>query len=271
MANDKKDFTGWRRWSPSQISTFATCPQRWKYQKVDGLKEPESIKPAIGTAIHERVQAILADIGASDTEKPFGLLDVSGLTPGEAAAFERRHEITRDGADAILAARPDLLTWPAVYVEREINVEICDGHYATGRVDITGVDADGVERVIDIKTSIGITEPGAKRKNSGKLKSQGDIDNSAQSAIYQAATGCQIEYVSAAANAAGDWTVKTLTADKAAAARRFASIAEQVAEFGRMIDYGIFPALPGPMSCCICGFTDICPAAHEKPKQEGVE
>jgi putative RecB family exonuclease len=157
-----RDYISW-----SAISTFRTCPLKYKFPYIDGLPE-ESVSSALvfGTGIHTAVeqhfQAALSGEEQPDVERLMFAYRSAWL-PHDPDAIQFGSTETRASLDA-LAARmlTAFLSSPAASVqgrvlgvEEEIRGMLVDGvPDLYGRVDLLTEDADTLV-VTDIKTSRG--------------------------------------------------------------------------------------------------------------------
>ena len=157
-----RDYISW-----SAISTFRTCPLKYKFRYIDGLPE-ESVSSALvfGTGIHTAVeqhyQAILSGEEKPDVERLMFAYRASWLGH-DPDAIQFGSSETRASLDA-LAARmlAAFLNSPAASVqgrvlgvEEEIRGMLVEGvPDLYGRVDLLTEDSDSLV-ITDIKTSRG--------------------------------------------------------------------------------------------------------------------
>lgn len=157
-----RDYISW-----SALSTFRTCPLKYKFRYIDGLPE-ESVSSALvfGTGIHTAVeqhfQAILSGEEQPDVERLMFAYRSAWL-PNDPDAISFGTKETRESLDD-LAARmlAAFLSSPAASVqgrvlgvEEEIRGMLVEGvPDLYGRVDLLTEDSDSLV-ITDIKTSRG--------------------------------------------------------------------------------------------------------------------
>jgi len=161
-----RDYISW-----SAISTFRTCPLKYKFRYVDGLPE-ESVSAAlvfgtgIHTAIEQHFQAILAGDAQPDVEKLMFAYRSAWL-PHEPNAISFGSKETRKSLDdlagrmlrAFLASEYGGVSGRVLGVEEEIRGMLAEGvPDLYGRVDLLTEDADSLV-ITDIKTSRGKWSP----------------------------------------------------------------------------------------------------------------
>jgi putative RecB family exonuclease len=157
-----RDYVSW-----SALSTFRTCPLKYRFRYVDGLPE-ESVSSAlvfgsgIHTAIEEHFQAILAGDPMPDIDKLMFAYRSAWL-PHDPAAIQFGSRDTRATLDdlaarmlrAFLASPGADVNGRVLGVEEEIRGVLVDGvPDLYGRIDLLTEDDDTLT-VTDIKTSRG--------------------------------------------------------------------------------------------------------------------
>jgi putative RecB family exonuclease len=253
-----RDYVSW-----SAISTFRTCPLKYKFRYIDGLPE-ESVSSALifGTGIHTAVeqhfQAALSGGPNPDLE---ALLFAyrSAWLPHDPDAIQFGSTDTRASLDA-LAARmlTAFLNSPAASVqgrvlgvEEEIRGMLVEGvPDLYGRVDLLTEDSDSLV-ITDIKTS------------RGKWSAEQVEDSGEQLLLYshlasEIAPGKMI---------ATRFLVLTKTKEPVveehvrevnpAAVKRTLAGVERV---WRAIESGVFYPVPSTMNCASCGYRAACRA-----------
>ena len=155
-----RDYLSW-----SALSTFRTCPLKYKFRYIDGLPE-ESVSAALifGTGIHSAIeqhfQAILSGEEQPDVERLMFAYRSAWL-PHEPDAIQFGSTETRGSLDALAGKMlTAFLNSPAASVqgrvlgvEEEIRGMLVEGvPDLYGRVDLLTEDADRLV-VTDIKTS----------------------------------------------------------------------------------------------------------------------
>jgi len=157
-----RDYVSW-----SALSTFRTCPLKYRFRYIDGLPE-ESVSSALifGTGIHTAVeqhfQALLAGDEQPDVERLMFAYRSAWL-PHEPDAIQFGTKETRESLDelatrmltAFLASDQARVSGRVLGVEEEIRGMLVGGvPDLFGRVDLLTEDSDSLV-VTDIKTSRG--------------------------------------------------------------------------------------------------------------------
>jgi putative RecB family exonuclease len=157
-----RDYISW-----SAISTFRTCPLKYKFRYIDGLPE-ESVSSALvfGTGIHSAVEQHFQAISCGDPKPDLDALLFayrSAWLPHDPDTIQFGSSETRASLDA-LAARmlTAFLNSPAASVqgrvlgvEEEIRGMLVEGvPDLYGRIDLLTEDSDSLV-ITDIKTSRG--------------------------------------------------------------------------------------------------------------------
>jgi putative RecB family exonuclease len=253
-----RDYISW-----SALSTFRTCPLKYKFRYIDGLPE-ESVSSAIvfGTGIHTAVEQHYQAQLAGD-EKP----DVDALLfayrsawlPHDPDAIQFGSKETRKSLDD-LAARmlTAFLDSPAASVqgrvlgvEEEIRGMLVEGvPDLYGRVDLLTEDADRLV-VTDIKTSRGKWSPE-------------QVEDSGEQLLLYSHLASEI---SPGKKIATRFLVLTKTKEpvveehvrevEPGAVKRTLASVERV---WRAIESGVFYPAPSAMNCSSCGYRAACRA-----------
>jgi putative RecB family exonuclease len=251
-----RDYVSW-----SAISTFRTCPLKYKFRYIDGLPE-ESVSSALvfGTGIHSAVeqhfQAILSGEEQPDVERLMFAYRSAWL-PHHPDAIQFGSTETRASLDA-LATRMLTAASPAASVqgrvlgvEEEIRGMLVEGvPDLYGRVDLLTEDSDSLV-VTDIKTS------------RGKWSAEQVEDSGEQLLLYSHLAS----EISPGKKIATRFLVLTKTkepvieehtreVDPAAVKRTLAGV-ERV---WRAIESGVFYPAPSTVSCSSCGYRSACRA-----------
>jgi putative RecB family exonuclease len=157
-----RDYVSW-----SALSTFRTCPLKYKFRYIDGLPE-ESVSSAlvfgtgIHTAIEQHFQALLAGDEQPDVEKLMFAYRSAWL-PHDPDAISFGSKETRESLDdlasrmitAFLASPMASVQGRVLGVEEEIRGMLVEGvPDLYGRVDLLTEDSDRLV-ITDIKTSRG--------------------------------------------------------------------------------------------------------------------
>jgi putative RecB family exonuclease len=161
-----RDYISW-----SALSTFRTCPLKYRFRYIDGLPE-ESVSSALvfGTGIHTAVeqhfQALLAGDEQPDVERLMFAYRSAWL-PHEPDAISFGTKETRESLDdlasrmltAFLASPAASVQGRVLGVEEEIRGMLVEGvPDLYGRVDLMTEDEDSLV-ITDIKTSRGKWSP----------------------------------------------------------------------------------------------------------------
>jgi putative RecB family exonuclease len=157
-----RDYVSW-----SALSTFRTCPLKYKFRYIDGLPE-ESVSSALvfGTGIHSAVEQHFQAILSGDPKPDLDALMFayrSAWLPHDADAISFGSTETRATLDALaarmltafLSSAAASVQGRVLGVEEEIRGVLVEGvPDLYGRVDLLTEDADRLV-VTDIKTSRG--------------------------------------------------------------------------------------------------------------------
>lgn len=131
--------------SASQIKSFRACPRKWGWDKLVGVdRGPDTPAQALGSRTHEILEDWLEH----------------GTPPDPREAFTYTHprsptEVITVHPGQIAQAGLHLLPAPkTVHVEAELHLKTKVGAYY-GRIDVHGLDPDGVPFILDHKTTAG--------------------------------------------------------------------------------------------------------------------
>jgi putative RecB family exonuclease len=253
-----RDYISW-----SAISTFRTCPLKYKFRYVDGLPE-ESVSSALvfGTGIHTAVEQHFQAILSGDPKPDLDALLFayrSAWLPHDPEVIQFGSSETRASLDA-LAARmlTAFLNSPAASVhgrvlgvEEEIRGTLIAGvPDLYGRVDLLTEDTDSLV-ITDIKTS-------RSRWSAEQVEDSGE-----QLLLYSQLAS----EISPGKKIATRFLVLTKTKDpvveehvrevEPAAVKRTLAGVERV---WRAIESGVFYPAPSAMNCSGCGYRAACRA-----------
>jgi len=263
-ANDiAKNLTGRDYVSWSAISTFRTCPLKYKFRYVDGLPE-EGVSSALvfGTGIHTAVeqhfQALLAGDAQPDVERLMFAYRSAWL-PHDPAAISFGTKETRETLDdlasrmltAFLASECAGVNGRVLGVEEEIRGMLVEGvPDLYGRVDLLTEDADSLV-ITDIKTSRGKWSPE-------------QVEDSGEQLLLYSKLASEI---SPGKKIATRFLVLTKTKEpvieehvrevEPAAVKRTLVGVERV---WRAIESGVFYPTPSVVACSGCGYREACRA-----------
>jgi putative RecB family exonuclease len=253
-----RDYISW-----SAISTFRTCPLKYKFRYIDGLPE-ESVSSALvfGTGIHTAVeqhyQAQLAGEPMPDLE---ALLFAyrSAWLPHDPDAISFGSTETRVSLDALagkmlaafLASPAASVQGRVLGVEEEIRGLLVEGvPDLYGRVDLLTEDSDSLV-ITDIKTS------------RGKWSQEQVEDSGEQLLLYshlasEISPGKKLKTRFLVLTKTREPQVETHTRDvEPAAVKRTLAGVERV---WRAIESGVFYPAPSTMNCSGCGYRAACRA-----------
>ncbi|MCX7432434.1 MAG: PD-(D/E)XK nuclease family protein [Planctomycetia bacterium] len=253
-----RDYVSW-----SAISTFRTCPLKYKFRYVDGLPE-ESVSAALifGTGIHSAVeqhfQAILSGEERPNVERLMFAYRSAWL-PHDPDAIQFGSAETRASLDALAGKMlTAFLNSPAASVqgrvlgvEEEIRGMLVEGvPDLYGRVDLLTEDSDSLV-ITDIKTS------------RGKWSAEQIEDSSEQLLLYSHLAS----EISAGKTIQTRFLVLTKTKEPVieehvrevtpAAVKRTLAGVESV---WRAVQAGVFYPAPSTISCSSCGYRAACRA-----------
>jgi putative RecB family exonuclease len=253
-----RDYVSW-----SALSTFRTCPLKYKFRYIDGLPE-ESVSSALvfGTGIHTAVEQHFQALLSGDPKPDLDALLFayrSAWLPHEPDAIQFGSSETRASLDA-LAARmlTAFLSSPAASVqgrvlgvEEEIRGMLVEGvPDLYGRVDLLTEDADTLV-VTDIKTSRG-------------KWSQEQVEDSGEQLLLYSHLASEI---SPGKKIATRFLVLTKTKEPVVESHTREVQPENVKRtlagverVWRAIESGVFYPSPSTMNCATCGYRAACRA-----------
>jgi putative RecB family exonuclease len=253
-----RDYISW-----SAISTFRTCPLKYKFRYIDGLPE-ESVSSALifGTGIHTAVEQHYQAQLAGDPKPDLDALLFayrSAWLPHEPDAIQFGSKETRASLDA-LAARmlTAFLNSPAASVqgrvlgvEEEIRGMLVEGvPDLYGRVDLLTEDSDSLV-ITDIKTS------------RGKWSQEQVEDSGEQLLLYsnlasEISPGKKLKMRFLIVTKTKEPVVEEHVREvEPAAVKRTLAGVERV---WRAIESGVFFPAPSTMNCSACGYRAACRA-----------
>jgi putative RecB family exonuclease len=253
-----RDYVSW-----SALSTFRTCPLRYKFRYVDGLPE-ESVSSALvfGTGIHTAVeqhfQALLAGDEQPDVERLMFAYRRAWL-PHEPDAISFSTKETRESLDdlaskmltAFLASPMANVQGRVLGVEEEIRGMLVEGvPDLYGRVDLMTEDEASLV-ITDIKTSRGKWSPE-------------QVEDSGEQLLLYSKLASEI---SPGKKIATRFLVLTKTKEPVVEehvrevepenVKRTLAGVERV---WRAIESGVFYPAPSVVACSSCGYREACRA-----------
>ena len=253
-----RDYVSW-----SAISTFRTCPLKYKFRYVDGLPE-ESVSSALvfGTGIHSAVeqhfQAILSGEERPDIDQ-FMFAYRSAWLPHDPDAISFGSTETRASLDALaskmltafLSSPTASVQGRVLGVEEEIRGLLVEGvPDLFGRVDLLTEDSDSLV-VTDIKTS------------RGKWSQEQVEDSGEQLLLYshlasEISPGKKISTRFLVLTKTKEPVIEEHTREvEPVAVKRTLAGVERV---WRAIESGVFYPAPSTISCSSCGYRAACRA-----------
>ena len=253
-----RDYVSW-----SAISTFRTCPLKYRFRYIDGLPE-DSVSSALvfGTGIHSAVEQHFPAILSGDPKPDLEALLFayrSAWLPHDPDAIQFGSTETRASLDTLASKMlTAFLSSPAASVqgrvlgvEEEIRGMLVEGvPDLYGRVDLLTEDSDSLV-VTDIKTSRG-------------KWSQEQVEDSGEQLLLYSHLASEI---SPGKKIVTRFLVLTKTKEpvieehvrevEPAAVKRTLAGVERV---WRAIESGVFYPAPSVMSCSSCGYRAVCRA-----------
>ena len=253
-----RDYISW-----SALSTFRTCPLKYKFRYIDGLPE-ESVSSALvfGTGIHAAVEQHFQAILSGDPKPDLDALLFayrSAWLPHDPDAIQFGSTETRASLDALAGKMlTAFLNSPAASVqgrvlgvEEEIHGMLVEGvPDLYGRVDLLTEDSDSLV-ITDIKTS------------RGKWSTEQVEDSGEQLLLYSKLAS----EISPGKKIATRFVVLTKTREpqieehvrevEPAAVKRTLASVERV---WRAIESGVFYPAPSVVGCASCGYREACRA-----------
>ena len=253
-----RDYISW-----SAISTFRTCPLKYKFRYIDGLPE-ESVSAALvfGTGIHSAVEQHFQAILSGDPKPYVDQLMFayrSAWLPHDPDAIQFGSSETRTSLDALASKMlTAFLNSPAASVqgrvlgvEEEIRGMLVEGvPDLFGRVDLLTEDSNSLV-VTDIKTS------------RGKWSQEQVEDSGEQLLLYshlasEIAPGKKIATRFLVLTKTKEPVIEEHTRDvNPATVKRTLAGVERV---WRAIESGVFYPAPSTMNCSGCGYRAACRA-----------
>jgi len=253
-----RDYVSW-----SAISTFRTCPLKYRFRYIDGLPE-ESVSSALvfGTGIHSAIEQHFQAILSGDLKPDVDQLMFayrSAWLPHDPDAISFGSTETRNSLDALASKMlTAFLNSPAVSVqgrvlgvEEEIRGMLVEGvPDLYGRVDLLTEDSDSLV-ITDVKTS-------RSRWSAEQVEDSGE-----QLLLYSHLAS----EISPGKKIATRFLVLTKTKEpqieehvrevEPAAVKRTLAGVERV---WRAIESGVFYPAPSTVSCAGCGYRAACRA-----------
>jgi DNA helicase-2/ATP-dependent DNA helicase PcrA len=233
--------------SASDIQTYRSCPQRYKYARVLRIPLEQTIHQRFGIAVHQVLERYHA-AGASTLEQLLDLLDAvwrrSGL--GDSESGPGLYEKARA---ALTRYHERLATEPAepVWFERPFSFRL-GPHHLRGRVDRVDrlPDGDGPRyELIDYKTS--------------RPKSAEQLEDDVQLSLY--ALAAREDWALESSRQSYYYVLDDVKVPLARSARDAEALSEIVLEVGEGILGQRFEPTPSRTLCASCDYRVVCPAA----------
>lgn len=240
--------------SPSSISTFHQCPLKYKYSRIDGIKEPPTEATLMGTFVHEVLEGFYSLAPSDRTVHSARTLASSAWQNYEKDASI----VLRGNVDSIRAMRwrawwciEKLMAMEDVAevhfdgIETELNAEI-DGVKIKGFVDRWHFDGDSIV-IGDYKTGKVPREPYRDDKFDQLL---------IYGIILSESMGKELKSVELLYIGHGQKLSKTPTGEDIARVKKM--IVDTRAEIDKRCQTEVFEARPS-MLCNWCYFKKTCP------------
>ncbi len=153
--------------SASAMDTYRTCPQKFLFQRVWGIREGPRAALSFGNVMHTTIKEFIAHLRRS-RQMPFEEVEAIFLREWTSAGFEdsyQEQEYKKDGLEqlrafhgACLAAAPEVLAQ-----EKRFDLPMEADLVITGRIDQVNRWAGGQHEIVDYKTGRPKEERGARK------------------------------------------------------------------------------------------------------------
>jgi len=232
--------------SASDLDLYLTCPLKYKFARVFGIPQEPTINQRFGILIHNVLERFHKEDEGEGLPRLMDLFEAGwrrtgfGNSDDELQFRDRAREAMR-----LYWERERESEGEPVWLERKFDIRIGE-HHVRGRIDRVDRLPSGGHELIDYKT--------------GERKSEADLQNDLQLALYRLAAGRAWELE---ADTGSYYYV--LDAEKVAApvqpddAER---VERTVFEVGEGILGQDFEPRPSPAVCSWCDYRLICPAAE---------
>jgi len=237
--------------SASAIETYRSCPQKYLFSNVWGIRSGPHAATSFGSVMHTTIKHFLAEM-RKGRKAPFAEVEAIFEREWTPAGFEddfQQAEYKREGIEQLRAFHASATSEPMEIEAQEKSFELPleDDIVVIGRMDQINRIGAGQREIVDYKTGRPKTEEAARK----------DI----QLSLYALAAREVLEFDPARLvfhNLADNSRVETSRGDKELAKTR-----EIILETAASIRAGEFGPKPGFMQCRSCAFRPICPA-HEQ-------
>ncbi len=235
--------------SPSAIASYQSCPQKYLFSNVWGIRGGPAAAPTFGNVMHTTIKQFIGALRKGQ-RLPFDEVETIFRREWTSAGFEDGYQeecYQLDGIAQLRAFHATCMETPAdiLFQEKAFTLELENNVQVTGRMDqVNRVGSESVE-IVDYKT--------------GKPKTEADAKKDLQLGVYALAAREEL----------GLDPVRlvyyNLQNNQAIAAERDAKQLKEVRgviqEVAANIRAREFPARPGYL-CRMCEFRFLCPA-HE--------
>lgn len=233
----------------TQISTYQTCPLKYKFNFVSKIPGQPSYVLAFGNTIHDTLRDFHKENKFSKNVSFERMLELYKKHWDDTGYLDARHRKNRfDSGVKVLRAyynKEKDLDKNIIGLEKTVSLKLAGVRFS-GRIDrIDRLDGKKVE-IIDYKT--------------GRLKEQKEIDNDLQTSLYawtvRESLGLEPEVLSL-------YFIEDLR--KVSSRKSLEQIKKQVAQAEEIVETmksGKFPPTPGK-HCEWCDYKDLCPYAQK--------
>ncbi len=236
--------------SPSAIETYHTCPQKYLFQQVWGIRGGPRAATSFGSVMHTTIKHFIAELRKN---RRVSFDEVRAIFEREwtSAGFEdtyQEQEYKKDGLEQLRAFHASCLEAPpdVIAQEKRFELPLDNNVVVIGRMDQVNRIGPHEEEIVDYKT--------------GKPRLEQHASKSLQLSLYALAAREVLDYNPvrlAFYNLETNTQAVTTREDKQLNQAR-----EIVQEAAADIRAGEFPARPG-FPCRSCEFQPLCPA-HEQ-------
>jgi DNA helicase II / ATP-dependent DNA helicase PcrA len=238
--------------SASAIETYRSCPQKYLFGNVWGMRSGPVAAISFGSVMHTTIKHFLAEL-RKGRKVPFAEVEAIFEREWTPAGFEddyQQAEYKRDGLEQLrefhasaIAAPPDIEAQ-----EKSFDLPLEDNIVINGRMDQINRIAPGQREIVDYKT--------------GRPKTPDSARKDIQLSMYALAAREVLEFDPARLvfhNLTDNSRVETTRGDKELSKTR-----EIISETASSIRAGEFQPEPGFFQCRNCAFRPICPAHEQK-------
>jgi DNA helicase-2/ATP-dependent DNA helicase PcrA len=238
--------------SASAIETYRSCPQKYLFSNVWGMRSGPHAAISFGSVMHTTIKHFLAEL-RKGRKVPFAEVEAIFEREWTPAGFEddyQQAEYKRDGLEQLrefhataVANPPDIESQ-----EKSFDLPLEDNIVINGRMDQINRIAPGQREIVDYKT--------------GRPKTPESARKDIQLSMYALAAREVLEFDPARLvfhNLTDNSRVETTRGDKELNKTR-----EIISETAASIRAGEFQPEPGFFQCRNCAFRPICPAHEQK-------